>query len=112
MNLNPGPQFVLVENNGTQYDMKKILDLKAEEDTLVKKWAPVDCDIPSPEEGPKYLVLYVLNCYGCQTCWRMDENDDIVKHTHIYVARNVGHRIKDLLDEETKELLNVNRGDL
>ena len=50
-------------------------------------------------------MLYVLNCYGCQTCWRMDENDDIVKHAHIYAARNVGHRIADLLDEETRELL-------
>lgn len=105
MNLNPGPQFVLVENNGTQYDMKKILDLKAEEDTLVKKWQSEDCAIPSPSEGPKHLVLYVLNCYGCQTCWRMDENDEIVKHAHIYAARNVGHRIADLLDEETRELI-------
>lgn len=105
MHLNPGPQFVLVENDGTQYQMKKVLDLKAETDTLPKDLQSPDCAIPNPAEGPKHLVLYVLNCYGCQTCWRMDEKDDIVKHAHIYVARNVGHRIKDLLDEETRNLI-------
>lgn len=105
MNLNPGPQYVLVENDGTQYQMKKILDLKAEKDTLPKDLQSPDCAIPNPSEGPKHLVLYVLNCYGCQTCWRMDENFDIVNHTHIYVARNVGHRIAEQLDEETRNLI-------
>lgn len=42
--------------------------------------------IPKPLEGPPKLFAEITVCFGCQTCWRMGDDDKIIDTGPHYIS--------------------------
>lgn len=59
---------------------------------------------PQIREGKRYLE--VTFCYGCQSCIRFDEDENVVRSEHIIDSKDVTELVQELV-KTSKELATI-----
>lgn len=81
INLKPGTHIVVLNKVEGLYRIEadittKILELQR----FTSLVAPnvFQTKLPNPIDGPQKLFAQIIICFGCQTCWRLNEKNEVI----------------------------------
>lgn len=98
--LEPGTHIVVLNKVGDQYKAETNLSLQVTElqrYTGVPTPRTYPLKVPNPVTGPQKLFVMVMVCFGCQTCWRMNDKDEIIDTgPHYTLVQDVTEFMREL----------------
>jgi hypothetical protein len=99
--LDPGTHIIVLNKVGGKYQIETDLTshiLELQRYTSIALPRRLTANIPDSATGPQKLFAYITVCFGCQTCWRMD--DDKISDTgpHYIGARDITEFVRKVYD--------------